>query len=137
MFTKAISSPLEQELQEIAASHGFAPKIRGIDGDVVQMDAISGGCLADIYGDDPAAIPERVWERIGHMLTTLFEVEGIEYVDITAYNFMQDEDGKIWIIDFGDAFYTPKEKEGSGASNWFLQSILSGESGKAWNPDFA
>jgi RIO-like serine/threonine protein kinase len=136
MFTKVIPSPLETELQEIASKYGFAPKIQRIDGNVVQMDRVDGMCLADLYTDDPAAIPDAIWFQIESILETLFECEGIEYVDITSYNFMEDKDGKVWIIDFGHAYYTPKEK-GEPASNWFLRSVLSGESGKAWNSDFA
>ena len=136
MFTKIIKSPLEAELQDIAASYGFAPKIQRIDGNVAQMDSIEGLCLADFYTDDPEAIPYVIWYKIELMLSVLFEREGIEYVDITSYNFMEDTEGKVWIIDFGDAYYTPKAK-GEPASNWFLRSVLSGESVKAWNPDFA
>jgi len=135
MFTKIVKSPLEIELQDIAATYGFAPKITSISDNVVTMDAIDGSCLADIYTDDPAMIPDAIWFKIEHILAVLFEREGIEYVDITSYNFMEDADGKIWIIDFGDAYYT--RENGEEAENWFLRSVLSGESGKAWNPDFA
>ena len=136
MFTKVIPNPLETELQEIAAKYGFAPKIQRIDGNVVQMDTVEGMCLADLYTDDPSKISNAAWFQIESILETLFECEGIEYVDITSYNFMEDKDGKIWIIDFGHAYYTREEK-GEPAENWFLRSVLSGESGKAWNPDFA
>ena len=136
MFTKVIPNPLETELQEIAATYGFAPKIQKIDGYVVQMDTVEGMCLADLYTDDPSKISNAAWFQIESILETLFECEGIEYVDITSYNFMEDKDGKIWIIDFGHAYYTRKKK-GEPATNWFLRSVLSGESGKAWNPDFA
>lgn len=136
MFTKVIPNPLETELQEIAAKYGFAPKIQRIDGNVVQMDTVEGMCLADLYTDDPAKISNAAWFQIESILATLFECEGIEYVDITSYNFMEDKDGKIWIIDFGHAYYTPRAK-GEPALNWFLRSVLDGESGKAWNPDFA
>jgi len=136
MFTKIIKTPLEAELQDIAASYGFAPKIQRVDGSIVQMDSVDGLCLADIYTDDPTAIPDLIWIKIRYILAVLFEREGIEYVDITSYNFMEDMDGKIWIIDFGDAYYTP-QKKGEPAKNWFLQSLLAGESGKAWNTDFA
>lgn len=135
MFTKVIKSPLEAELQDIAANYGFAPKIQRVDGNVAQMDSVEGLCLADIYTDDPAEIPDLIWINIENILTILFEREGIEYVDITPYNFMEDKMGKIWIIDFGDAYYTP-QKKGEPAKNWFLQSVLAGE-GKAWNTDFA
>ena len=136
MFTKVITKPLEIELQDIAAKYGFAPKIQRVDGDVVQMDSVQGDCLADIYTDDPSKVPDSLWIQIESILATLFEVEGIEYVDITSYNFMEDVNGKVWIIDFGDAYYTGEEK-GAPAANWFLRSVLAGESGKAWNPDFA
>lgn len=136
MFTKVIPNPLEAELQEIAATYGFAPKIQKIDGDVVQMDTVEGMCLADLYTDDPSKISNGIWFQIESILTTLFEMEGIEYVDITSYNFMEDNSGKVWIVDFGHAYYTRGEK-GEEAENWFLRSVLNGESGKAWNPDFA
>lgn len=136
MFTKVIKSPLEAELQDIAASYGFAPKIQRVDGSIAQMDSIEGLCLADIYTDDPAEIPDLIWIKIESILTILFEMEGIEYVDITPYNFMEDKNGKIWIIDFGDAYYT-RQKKGEEAENWFLRSLLAGECGKAWNTDFA
>lgn len=95
VFTKVIDSPLEAELQGIAASYGFAPKIQRLDGNVAQMDAIKGLCLADLYTDDPSKAPNRVWHEVGQILATLFEREGIEYIDITSYNFMEDEDGKV------------------------------------------
>lgn len=129
MFTKIISSPLEAELQEIASTYGFAPKIHRIDGNVVQMDTVGGLCLADQYSDDPKKIPKRVWQEIHRILSILFEREGIEYIDITSYNFIEDTEGKIWIIDFGHAYYT------KGEVNWFLKEFLDGEFG--WNPDFA
>jgi RIO-like serine/threonine protein kinase len=136
MFTKVIKTPLEAELQDIAANYGFAPKIQRVDGNVALMDSVEGLSLADIYTDDPAEIPDLIWINIENILTILFEREGIEYVDITPYNFMEDKMGKVWIIDFGDAYYTPMAK-GEVADNWFLRSVLAGESGKAWNPDFA
>ena len=136
MFTKIVKSPLEVQLQDIAATYGFAPKIQRVDGNVVQMDSVKGACLANLYSDDPDMLPDPIWYEIERILAVLYEREGIEYVDITSYNFMEDGDGKIWIIDFGDAYYTPRAK-GEPALNWFLRSVLDGESGKAWNPDFA
>ena len=137
VFTKDIKTPLEAELQDIAASnYGFAPKIQWTDGNSVQMDCVEGQCLADIYTDDPTMIPDAIWLKIEHMLAVLFEREGIEYVDITSYNFLEDTTGNIWIIDFGDAYYTSNTR-GEPATNWFLRSVLAGDFGKAWNPDFA
>jgi predicted Ser/Thr protein kinase len=133
MFTKVVSSLLEIELQNVAAKYGFAPRIQHIDGNMVQMDKINGVCLADIYTDDPTLVPDWIWEEIHRILAILFEREGIEYVDITSYNFVLEiETNKVWIIDFGDAYYT-KSIDGI-ADNWFLRDVLDGE--KSWNPDF-
>jgi predicted Ser/Thr protein kinase len=137
MFTKIITDNLEIELQEIAAGYGFAPRIHHVDGNVVQMDEIKGHCLADIYSDDPKKVPDFIWAEIHRILAVLFEREGIEYVDITSYNFMLENDtNKVWIIDFGHAYYstTPLAAD-KKAVNWFLREVLDGE--KSWNPDFA
>jgi hypothetical protein len=58
-----------------------------------------------------------------------YDNEGIEYIDITGYNFIE-KDNKIYIIDFGDAEYSKKWKK----TNWFLEEFLNGHHG--WNPDF-
>ena len=62
-------------------------------------------------------------------MQTLYDNEGIEYIDITGYNFIE-KDKKIYIIDFGDAQYSKKWKK----INWFLEEFLNGHHG--WNPDF-
>jgi len=63
--------------------------------------------LADLYSDDPQAVPEWVWDEIHRILAILYEREGIEYTDITSYNFMQEAvTDNIYIIDFGHAYYT-------------------------------
>jgi tRNA A-37 threonylcarbamoyl transferase component Bud32 len=123
----------EVELQTISASHGFSPKILGI-GEVkgkhyIYMEDLEEECLADMYGDKEEDIPAWVWFEIRHIVTTLLEEEGIEYMDITPYNFIQ-KDGKIHIIDFGDAQYTNKNIP----TNWFLQEFIDGEN--SWNPDY-
>lgn len=134
LFTKVVSSPLEIELQTVASNYLFAPEIRQVDGNVVQMERIEGFCLADIYTDDPSKVPDWIWNEIHRILAILFEREGIEYIDITSYNFVQEKDtNKIWIIDFGHAYYTTS-KDGK-PKNWFLQEALDGS--KNWNIDFA
>lgn len=131
MFTKVVSSPLEVELQDIASKYGFTPKIIRLDGTVAQMETVNGMSLADKYSDDPKKIPKHIWQEIHRILSILYEREGIEYIDITSYNFMEDMEGKIWIIDFGHAYYTKKDEK----VNWFLKEFLDGDFG--WNPDFA
>lgn len=91
------------------------------------MEDLQEECLANTYGEDPEDIPEWIWDEIRRMLTVLLQEEGIEYVDITPYNFIE-KDGKVYVIDFGDAKYT------SGETNWFLQEFIDGEN--SWNPDY-
>jgi RIO-like serine/threonine protein kinase len=128
-FQKKGVTPLEAELQRIAASYGFAPHVHSYKDGTLVMDHIDGSCLADLYSDDSSKIPARIWDEIRRILEVLYEREGIEYIDITSYNFVEDVNGKLWIIDFGDAKYT------EGKVNWFLREFLDGENG--WNPDFA
>jgi predicted Ser/Thr protein kinase len=130
-FQKKGVTPLEAELQGIAASYGFAPRVHSYTDGMLKMHRIDGSCLADLYSDDPSKIPARIWDEIRRILEVLYEREGIEYIDITSYNFVEDVNGKLWIIDFGDARYRAKGRR----VNWFLREFLDGENG--WNPDFA
>ena len=130
-FKKTASSLTEIELQKVSAIHGFSPKVLVQNGLYFEMEDLGVPCLADIYGEDPNDLTQWIWQEIIHILTSLYECEGIEYIDITPYNFIE-KDGKLWIIDFGHAFYT-----GSPVwpSNWFLRDLLDGNE-RAWNPDF-
>jgi len=124
---------LEIELQQIASRYKFCPKIIKTNYDetkcTIEMENLNEMCLADKYGDLAEHIPVEFWEQIRNILVTLYEVEGIEYIDITPYNFIE-KDNKVYIIDFGDAYYIKKNKP----INWFLQEVLDGYNG--WNPDF-
>ena len=138
VFKKVVSSSLEIELQRISAGYGWTPNVVAVDGLNVVMDSVDGLSLYDKYGDSPSDIPEWIWSEIFRILTILYECEGIEYVDITSYNFMlETETNKVWIIDFGDAYYSNvvKTEEERKPINWFLREVLDGE--KSWNPDFA
>lgn len=125
-FTKTASSLLEIKLQKIASSHGFTPKVLSQNGLEFEMEKIDAPCLADIYGEEVENLPNWIWEEIVRILTVLYRCEGIEYVDITPYNFIE-KNGKVWIIDFGHAYFTKPQ-------NSFLEDILDGV--RSWNPDF-
>lgn len=136
MFIKRIAVPLAEDevyLQSIAALNGFAPRIYDIckdsDNWTVTMDDLGHtNTLSNIYGEDAEKIPDWIWDEIRFIMNVLID-EGIEYVDITSYNFME-VDGKIFVVDFGDAKYIRK-----GVSmNWFLRDFIDGHNG--WNPDF-
>ena len=120
----------EVELQTVSAAYGFSPKIYTVMNGEIHMEDLETPCLADVYGEDPDDIPVYIWDSIRHMLTTLYEDEGIEYIDITPYNFIE-KDGRVYVIDFGHAYYY-KSKE---MKNWFVKEFL--EDGvNGWNPDF-
>lgn len=129
----------EIEMQEISAKYGFSPKI--ISSNIthadlndkyighITMEDLNEMCVADKYGEDPNDIPKIIWDQIRTIVRILYNEEGIEYIDITGYNFIEKK-GKVYIIDFGDAIYTRKDRE----MNWFLSYFLGGFNG--WNPDF-
>jgi len=50
------------------------------------------------------------------------------YIDITGYNFIEN-DNKLWIIDFGHATYNYPRK-----MDEFVEKFLAGHNG--WNPEF-
>ena len=124
---------LEIELQQVASKYSFCPKISSVRFTEttceIEMNHIKSLCLADMYGDKATNLPTYIWPKIHYIIKTLYEEEGIEYIDITPYNFIE-ENNEIYIIDFGDAYY-----KGSRPRNWFHKEFL--ETPCYWNPDFA
>jgi tRNA A-37 threonylcarbamoyl transferase component Bud32 len=119
----------EARLQRHAAALGLAPKIIRCTSRTIVMEDLKAKCLADVYGDKIEDLPEWVKEDILDILNTLYTAGGIEYVDITPYNFIE-LDGIVWIIDFGHAKYASETVDS------FLEEILDNWELK-WNPDFA
>jgi len=129
----------EVEMQKIASNYGFSPKVikhtitfNKTDGKYIgniTMEHINEMCIADKYGDDPKKVPIIIWDQIRVILNILYYQEGIEYIDITGYNFIE-KNNKVYIIDFGHAIYSSKDKP----INWFLEYFLDGHN--MWNPDF-
>ena len=135
MFIKevlSVTSDQEIELQRIAEKYNFCPRILNVEREGcitrIFMEHLEADCLAGTYGEDPDDVPEWIWDEIRHMVTTLYEEEGIEYRDITPYNFIE-KDGRVYMIDFGDAKYSNHEPV-----DWFLGEFLDGEN--SWNPDY-
>ena len=123
----------EIELQKIASKYDFVPNIidieTGSEKCIIKMENIEALNLADKYGDKPEDIPEHIWPEIRKILTILLEEEGIEYVDITAYNFIEKDD-KIYIIDFGDAYYTDLIDINPFLNDFIYKGV------NEWNPEF-
>jgi tRNA A-37 threonylcarbamoyl transferase component Bud32 len=131
---------MEIELQQIAVQWDLAPRIYEVlhleSNTVLCMNKLQYPCLAEQFTDDPKKIPKPIWKQIYKILATLFEQEGIEYIDITPYNFIYNPDkDKVYIIDFGHAYYTGTDCPGI-PKNWFLRKFLKEEE-CGWNPDFA
>ena len=124
----------EINLQTIASTYGFTPKILNViktDSEYqIQMEQISSDCLANQYGENPSDIPEEFWNQMRCIVNMLLVREGIEYIDITPYNFIE-LNNKIYLIDFGHARLKTKLKP----INWFLKQFLF-EKINEYNPDF-
>jgi serine/threonine protein kinase len=120
----------EIDLQKYAHALGLSPNIIEYYEEggktYILMEKVKGISLADEFGDNPDVIPDDVWDQIRDILLKLY-IHGIQYKDITAYNFMLQEDGSIKIIDFGHAIKIPVDE--------FLTEFLEGTNG--WNPEFA
>lgn len=136
MFIKEVpitTSENEVELQMIAAKYGFSPNIIStstLDKTCfICMEHLNRECLADVYSEDPNDIPTWIWDRIRMMVKTLLEDEGIEYPDITPYNFIE-KDNQVYMVDFGDAKYIDE----NNPISWFVQEFIDGEN--SWNPDY-
>lgn len=120
----------EIELQDRASTYEFTPNIieSVFDDDrcTITMEHLDEVCLAEKYGKN---IPDWIWDEIRDILSILYDEQGIEYIDITPYNFIE-KDGKVHIIDFGHAYYKHDESK----MNWFLRDFFDGVN--EWNPDF-
>ena len=126
----------EIELQEyVSNKYDFCPKIISYNFyekyAEIAMENIDGKTLYKLYSDDPQNVPVKIWNQIRAILNVLFYEEGIEYIDISPYNFIV-KNNKVYIIDFGHAYWCNKDKK---ISNWFLQEFLVNEKND-FNPDF-
>ncbi len=97
------------------------------------MKKIKGMSIADIYGENPLDIPANIFENIRQILQILRENK-IDYIDITGYNFIIDEIGKLYIIDFEHCIDRNIDTNINDGKSWFLNEFLSGNND--WNPDF-
>jgi tRNA A-37 threonylcarbamoyl transferase component Bud32 len=129
----------EYETQVIASKYEFAPKVyeytvkydpikKFYEGKIV-MENLEEMCIADMYGENPEDIPLYIWEQMRDIIKILYKEEGIEYIDITGYNFIE-KDEKVYIIDFGHAKYAKKMT----LIDSFLHKFINGAN--EFNPEF-
>ena len=96
---------------------------------VMIMTKILPCSVADYYGDADNKTPDEVYIKIRKIINDLL-MAGISYPDITGYNFIEDKEGKVWIIDFGHA----KVMDPNKMVDTFITKFLNGHNG--WNPEF-
>jgi tRNA A-37 threonylcarbamoyl transferase component Bud32 len=94
---------------------------------VMKMERVGIMNVADFYGAEAKDVSEELFQRIRSIIQTLYD-NNILYIDITGYNFIENEE-ELWIIDFEHAKYNPKRK------NEFVERFLAGAN--EWNPEFA
>ena len=134
MYSKDVSNRTEKqiknevELQNRAAKKHLAPKILQTDFKTfIKMEKIPEMCIADMYGENIRTMPKHIMKEIYTILYRLYHECDIEYLDVTPYNFIE-YNGKVWVIDFGDA--KPVKK------NWYLQEVFENELILTWNQEF-
>ena len=96
---------------------------------IMVMKKVDNNNLSDIYGDKATDIPDEIFDQVVKIIRTLV-LHNIEYPDLTGYNFIEDIDGKVWIIDFEHSCLMTSSK----ITNIHIQNICNGC--KVWNPDF-
>ena len=101
------------------------PKIISYDKEkeIMVMHKINALNLSDMFGEKSSDIDEYYFDEIRTIIKTLSD-NGIEYPDITGYNFLE-HDNKIWIIDF----------EHAHIRDTFVDKFIQGRN--KWNPRFA
>jgi len=99
----------------------------------IVMEKITGMSVSDMYGENPLDVPVNIFEKIRDILRILKDHK-LDYVDITGYNFIIDEDQKVYIIDFEHAIDRSIDINVNDGQSWFLNDFLEGNND--WNPDF-
>ncbi len=94
----------------------------------VLMEKIDGISVADMYGEDANLVPQYIWDQIRSIIRILSVCLNIWYIDITPYNFIMNDEGNVFIIDFEHCNQSPKCAE-------YMADFLHYKINK-WNPEF-
>jgi hypothetical protein len=127
-------------------NYKFIPKFYDYNEETQQMKtqkikAKNDWTLLDIYGEKAEEVDDDVFKSVQHIVAKLY-VNGIINPNITPRNFVRDNDGNLWMIDFQDTFvcnnifseidqnkFTEKEFQ----SYLFVQHFIR-DNMKVWNP---
>lgn len=85
--------------------------------------------LSDQYGENANDVPDKLFNQVVKIVRNLV-LHNIEYPDLTGYNFIEDCNGKIGIIDFEHSSLMTSKL----VNNIHIKNICNGY--KKWNPDF-
>jgi RIO-like serine/threonine protein kinase len=123
----------------LSSQYSFIPKFINYDevNCELTMQNIDSLCISDMYGEKFTDIPESIREEVRDIIKTLYE-DGFCYPDITGYNFIEDTNGKVWIIDFEHCFWRRSQKVITNKEKHhiqFIKAFISGEI-QSWNPEF-
>tara|TARA_B110000967_G_scaffold169959_1_gene179676 strand:+ start:307 stop:774 length:468 start_codon:yes stop_codon:yes gene_type:complete len=99
------------------------------EGKIMVMKKVGKDNLSDIYGEEASDVPNEIFSQVVKIVRTLV-LHNIAYPDLTGYNFVEDSEGKVWIIDFEHSSMMSTKK----ISNIHIQNICNGY--KTWNPEF-
>ena len=100
------------------------------------MEKIEGSNLSDFYGEKSSNISAKLFYKVRKIVKKLYD-NNIIYPDITGYNFIQDNDGHIWIIDFEHSkfrFYKNEHDNELEYKEDFVDKFINGLN--KWNPEF-
>jgi len=84
--------------------------------------------VSDMYGEDFENVPSEIIDKIRDVIAVLYRY-GIEYPDITGYNFIYYQN-KIWIFDFGHASFNLDKS----LYDPFILEFINGRND--WNPNY-
>lgn len=102
----------------------------------LKMGKINGMSLADMYGETDQILTNDggiIYNKIQVILQKLWD-NGILYRDVTPYNFLIQNDGEIFIIDFEHAILLTESKKYL-SDRKFVQGFIKGGI-KYWNRNF-
>lgn len=98
---------------------------------IMVMMRVGKNNLSHNYGENATDVPDELFNEVVKIVRNLV-LHGIEYPDLTGYNFVEDKNtyGKIWIIDFEHAALALSKE----ITNIHIINICNGK--QLWNPDF-
>ena len=95
---------------------------------IMSMEKVDNMCISDFYGDSADKVPDDIFDKIRKIIKVLYD-NGIEYPDITGYNFIEYEDD-IWVIDYGHASFM----KDNSVKDDFVIDFMNGLN--SWNPNY-